>query len=211
MRRQDRGRRKSETGEDGLIVVEELTMNCQGSLIHAQLALPELDPDEIRDGQDCDAFGCTVSASGDALANVGDLGRILIYRDSFTRLDGGYSITSSAIASTPGGMIRPRGCGGLEVYHEFEFRGLHDRKLGRLFTPEYSADIDTGLTIGLSQAGAITDQTACSREFAELEHCRQGVMRCHRNKMIAPAGEERRSRDQHGGCMLLDKRRERRV
>ena len=26
-------------------------MSCQGSLIHAQLALPELDPDEIRDGQ----------------------------------------------------------------------------------------------------------------------------------------------------------------
>ncbi len=26
-------------------------MSCQGSLIYAQLALPELDPDEIRDGQ----------------------------------------------------------------------------------------------------------------------------------------------------------------
>jgi hypothetical protein len=26
-------------------------MNCQGSLIYAQLALPGLDPDEVRDGQ----------------------------------------------------------------------------------------------------------------------------------------------------------------
>jgi hypothetical protein len=34
-----------------LIVVEEPPMSCQGSLIYAQLALPELDPDEIRDGQ----------------------------------------------------------------------------------------------------------------------------------------------------------------
>jgi hypothetical protein len=41
----------SETGENGLIVVEELPMSCQGSLIYAHLALPELDPDEIRDGQ----------------------------------------------------------------------------------------------------------------------------------------------------------------
>lgn len=26
-------------------------MNCQGSLIYAHLALPGLDPDEVRDGQ----------------------------------------------------------------------------------------------------------------------------------------------------------------
>jgi hypothetical protein len=34
-----------------LIAVEELPMSCQGSLIYAQLALPEIDPGEIRDGQ----------------------------------------------------------------------------------------------------------------------------------------------------------------
>jgi hypothetical protein len=34
-----------------LIVIEELPMSCQGSLIYAHLALPGLDPDEVRDGQ----------------------------------------------------------------------------------------------------------------------------------------------------------------
>src|ERR1700733_5265464 len=104
-----------------------------------------------------------------------------------------------------------KGPGGFEVYHELEFRGLHDRQLGRFFTPEYSADVDAGLTVRLDQAGAITNEATGSGEFAKLEHCWHCVMRCHRNKMIAPAGKERRSRDQYGACALLDKRLERRL
>jgi hypothetical protein len=41
----------SETRENCSIAFEELPMNCQGSLIYAHLALPGLDPDEVRDGQ----------------------------------------------------------------------------------------------------------------------------------------------------------------
>jgi hypothetical protein len=40
----------SEIRESCSIVFEELLMNCQGSLIYAHLALPGLDPDEVRDG-----------------------------------------------------------------------------------------------------------------------------------------------------------------
>src|SRR6266704_874893 len=58
--------------------------------------------------------------------------------------------------------------GGFEVYHQLELRGLNDRQLGRLLALEYPADIDTGLTICLDNAGAITDKAAGCRKFAEL-------------------------------------------
>jgi hypothetical protein len=40
-----------EIRESCSIVLEELLMNCKGSLIYAHLAVPGLDPDEVRDGQ----------------------------------------------------------------------------------------------------------------------------------------------------------------
>jgi hypothetical protein len=51
MRRQGRGRRHLKYVKAVRSFFEELLMNCQGSLVYAHLALPALDPDEVRDGQ----------------------------------------------------------------------------------------------------------------------------------------------------------------
>ena len=45
--------------------------------------------------------------------------------------------------------------GGLKIDDQLELRWLHDWKIGRLFALEDAAGVDAGLTIGVSQAGAV--------------------------------------------------------
>jgi hypothetical protein len=56
------------------------------------------------------------------------------------------SVTPVGVADYAYGSIRrngqPNGPGGFEAYHQLEFRGLHDRQFGPLFTLDYSADVD---------------------------------------------------------------------
>ena len=47
---------------------------------------------------------------------------------------------------------------GLEIDDQIELRWLHNWKIGRLFALEDAAGVDAGLTIGVSQAGAVADQ-----------------------------------------------------
>jgi len=46
----------------------------------------------------------------------------------------------------------------LEIDDQVELRWLHNWKIGRLFALEDAAGVDAGLTIGVSQAGAVADQ-----------------------------------------------------
>src|SRR6516225_2074828 len=59
---------------------------------------------------------------------------------------------------------------GLEIDDQLELRWLHDWKIGRLFALEDAAGVDAGLTIGVSQAGAITHQAAIVDKLAESIH-----------------------------------------
>ena len=71
-----------------------------------------------------------------------------------------HSITSSAAASSDSGTVNAERLGGLEIDHELEFGGPHDRQVARLLAPENPPRIDAGLAIGIRLAGSIAHQTA---------------------------------------------------
>src|SRR5437868_12980348 len=48
--------------------------------------------------------------------------------------------------------------GGPEIEHEFEFGGLHDRKIGRLLTFENSSSIVAGLAVSIGDTRSVTAQ-----------------------------------------------------
>ena len=50
--------------------------------------------------------------------------------------------------------------GGLEVDHEFDFGGAHDRQVGRLLALENTPGVDAGLAIGIGYAGPVAHQAA---------------------------------------------------
>src|ERR1035441_6349381 len=50
--------------------------------------------------------------------------------------------------------------GGLEVDHELEFGGSHDRQVGRLFALENPPGVDAGLAVGIRNAGPVAHQSA---------------------------------------------------
>src|SRR5262245_63631870 len=56
--------------------------------------------------------------------------------------------------------VKAERLGGLEVEHELEFGGLHDRQVGRPLALENAAGIDAGLAVGVGDAGSIADQPA---------------------------------------------------
>jgi hypothetical protein len=80
-----------------------------------------------------------------------------------------YSITSSASASSFGGISRPR-LGSFEVDDQFDFDRLLHRQIGGVFAPEYPAGIDAHQTKSVSDAGSVTHQAARYCEFAQLIH-----------------------------------------
>jgi hypothetical protein len=59
----------------------------------------------------------------------------------------GYSITSSAMASTPGGTSIPS-ARGLQVDRQLELGRLQNRKVGGLLALENAADVAPNLTVG---------------------------------------------------------------
>jgi hypothetical protein len=66
-----------------------------------------------------------------------------------------YSITSSASASSFGGISRPR-LGSFEVDDQFDFDRLLHRQIGGVFAPEYPAGIDAHQTKSVSDAGSVS-------------------------------------------------------
>ena len=77
-----------------------------------------------------------------------------------------HSITSSARASSDGGMVEAERLGGLEVDDQLELGRLHHRQVGGLFALENPADVDAGLAISSGMIGSVAHQAAGIGEFA---------------------------------------------
>src|SRR5437764_15310264 len=69
------------------------------------------------------------------------------------------------------------GC--LEIYHQLERSGLHDRQVVGFGPAENAVGINTGLAVGVRDIGAVTDQTAIFGALAEWIDCGHAVTRGH--------------------------------
>jgi hypothetical protein len=79
----------------------------------------------------------------------------------------------------PVGHLEAERLGGLEIEHELEFGGLHDRQVGGLLALEDPTGIDTGL-IGVRDARSVADQPADRDEFAQRINRWKSAMRGQR-------------------------------
>jgi hypothetical protein len=68
------------------------------------------------------------------------------------------------------GDVEAQRLSGIEVDHQLEFGRLRDWQIGRLGTFQDFAGVDTRLTIGITNAGAITHQATCRCHFAQMVH-----------------------------------------
>ena len=62
-----------------------------------------------------------------------------------------YSITSSARASSVGGIVEAERLGGLEVDHQLELGRLHHRQIGWLLALENAPGVEANLAIGFDK------------------------------------------------------------
>ena len=79
-----------------------------------------------------------------------------------------HSITSSARASSVGGMVEAERLGGLEVDHQLELGWLQNRKIGRFLALEDSPGVSSGLPIAFGNVRSVAHQTAGLSELALL-------------------------------------------
>src|SRR5262249_19819942 len=93
--------------------------------------------------------------------------------------------------------------GGLQVDYEFEFRRLHYREIGRLFTFENSDDVGAYLRIDLPANSSVTDQTAGRGVMPARVDRGQAVTRRQRGKPFRVACEEKVIADKQCPCVLL--------
>jgi len=77
-----------------------------------------------------------------------------------------YSITSSAMESTPAGIVRPSVFAGFEVDDQLEFGGLEDWQVGGLRALEDLTGVDADLTPHLVIIRPIAHQPASFGLFA---------------------------------------------
>src|SRR5262249_172301 len=93
-----------------------------------------------------------------------------------------YSITSSARASSIGGIERLRG---LEVDHQLELGRPHHRQIGRLLAFENPPRVDARLAKRISQVGSVAHQPATSsapaRIWARPRRPHRSRVRCWRS------------------------------
>src|SRR6185369_13151596 len=67
--------------------------------------------------------------------------------------------------------------GSLEVEHELELGGLHNRQVGGLLALENPRGIDAGLAVGIADARSVADQPADRDEFPQRIDRRKSAMR----------------------------------
>src|SRR6516162_8545851 len=84
---------------------------------------------------------------------------------------------------------------GLEIDHQLELGRLQHRQVGRFLAFENAANVDSNLSIGISQTGAIADKPSSRRKFAAPVYRRNCVAGCKRCDLVTLAEEERISRD----------------
>jgi len=80
--------------------------------------------------------------------------------------------------------------GGLEIDDQFEGRRLLDRQIGRLGTLQDPSGVNAGLTKESGEVRAIADQPAGHDETPVPRDRRNGMTRCQRYELIAPAKQE---------------------
>lgn len=85
--------------------------------------------------------------------------------------------------------------GSLEVDRQIEFRGLHDRQIGRLFAFQNASCVRTGFSIGIRDATAITYESAQCDILAPAVHRRRSVPSDKRDNARSLAVEKRLTRD----------------
>src|SRR5262249_57075935 len=98
-----------------------------------------------------------------------------------------------------------------QVEDEIEFSWQQNWKIGRLFTFEYSSCVIACLSIRISDAGAVADQTACEGVLSKVIHGGQTILCRERNDPIASGIEVCLGGDEQGADPLLEEKREGRV
>src|SRR5262249_52565 len=93
---------------------------------------------------------------------------------------------------------------GVEVDQKFNFCGLLDWEVRRLFSLQNSADVNAGLSICFRELGPVTHQAAGNGEFAPLSDCWQCVTSCQHDELIAPGKEKVVRADQNRTDPLLN-------
>ena len=80
-----------------------------------------------------------------------------------------YSITSSARASSVGGMVRPERLGGLQIDDEIEFGRLLDRKIDRLRPRRILSTSSAARRCKIREVDAIGDQPSINLATRERQ------------------------------------------
>src|SRR5262249_26163310 len=93
---------------------------------------------------------------------------------------------------------------GIQVDHKFNFCGLLDWQVRRLFSLENSADVDGGLSICFRKLGLVAHQAARNSELAPLSDFWQFVTSCQHDDLIAPGKEKVVRADQNRTDPLLN-------
>jgi hypothetical protein len=121
-----------------------------------------------------------------------------------------HSITSSARASSVGGISRPSAFR-LQVDDKLEFGGLHHRQLSGLGTFENPPGKDSGLAIGVGEADAVTQETAGLRKVRKRVDAGNGVARGQGRELVASRDEETVSTHHEGINVQLTEERKSRI
>src|SRR5215475_2085259 len=85
---------------------------------------------------------------------------------------------------------------GPEIDDKVELCGLHHRQFAWLFALQDSTDIDTSLSIGIRDAGAVGHKPAGKGILTKFIDCRYGMIRRERDQLLTSSIEERVTRDQ---------------
>src|SRR6516165_3591340 len=80
--------------------------------------------------------------------------------------------------------------GGLEIDDELEFRGLHDRQVGGLFTLENATRIKSNLSVLLDQTGPVTDKPTRHDELTIRVHGRNRMACRECSELLHPGVEK---------------------
>src|SRR5262249_53665639 len=101
-----------------------------------------------------------------------------------------HSITSSASASSVGGISRPSAPSRRKVDDKLELARLNDRKVGWLFALEHSASVSAVLPISIREAASVTHQTTGCHVLTPISHRRHPMTRRQRSELGTLAQEE---------------------
>src|SRR5215831_5765590 len=87
---------------------------------------------------------------------------------------------------------------GLEIDHQLELGRLQDWQIGGLGTLQKATRVNSRLTIGVLDAGTVTDESAGSDVFAQRVHRRNPVVVGQGDYLLTSAGEQGIGDDDEG-------------